>query len=110
MNRVWHFLLNKHEKHSTTPGERAAVGRAAAAVTVVSNFLLAAAKLAAGALTGSVSILADGINNLSDTASSVVTVIGFRLAGHPADEKHPYGHARYEYIAGLAIVALIFFV
>ena len=110
LDRVWHFFVNKQGKAPKDPGERAALGKAAAGITVVSNLLLAAAKLAVGILTGAVSILADGINNLSDTAASVVTLIGFRLAQHPADKKHPYGHARYEYIAGLAVVALIFFV
>ena len=52
-------------------------------------------------------LVADGVNNLSDAASSVVTLLGFRMAQQPADADHPYGHARYEYISGLVVAALI---
>ena len=89
------------------PKVRAAVGRLSGIVGIVSNLLLFAGKLLAGTLAGSVSITADALNNLSDATSSVVTLLGFKLAEQPADEDHPYGHARYEYIAGLAVAAII---
>ena len=58
-------------------------------------------------LSGSVAIVADAVNNLSDASSSVVTLLGFRLAQQPADADHPYGHARYEYLSGLMVAVLI---
>lgn len=88
-------------------GERAAIGRLSGIVGVVSNLLLAAAKLLIGILSGSVAITADGMNNLSDATSSVVTFVGFKLAERPADEEHPYGHARYEYLSALVVAAII---
>ena len=69
--------------------------------------LLFAGKLLAGTLCGSVSVTADAVNNLSDASSSLVTLLGFRLAARPADEKHPYGHARMEYLSGLAVAVMI---
>ena len=74
---------------------------------IISNLLLCALKLLAGALAGSVSVTADALNNLSDATSSIVTLLGFRLASQPADEEHPYGHARYEYLSGLAVAGMI---
>jgi cation diffusion facilitator family transporter len=67
-------------------------------------------KLVVGTLAGSVSITADALNNLSDASSSVVTLLGFKLAEKPADADHPYGHARYEYLSGLAVAAMILFI
>lgn len=64
-------------------------------------------KILAGLLTGAISIVADAFNNLSDAGSSIVTLIGFRMAGKPADHDHPFGHGRIEYIAGLIVSALI---
>ena len=84
-------------------GERSAVGRLSSVVGVVCNLLVAAAKLLIGILSGSVSITADAMNNLSDATSSVVTFVGFKLAEQPADAEHPYGHARYEYISALVV-------
>lgn len=91
----------------SAPGERARCGRLAGIVGIVCNALLCAAKLAVGTLSGSISIAADAVNNLSDASSSVVTLLGFKLAEKPADRDHPYGHARMEYISGLAVAALI---
>lgn len=92
---------------STAPKVRAAAGRLSGIVGIVCNFFLFLGKFIAGTLTGSVSITADAMNNLSDATSSVVTLIGFRLAEKPADADHPYGHARFEYLAGLAVAGLI---
>lgn len=88
-------------------GDRGALGKLSGIVGIVCNVLLFAFKLAVGTLCGAVSITADAMNNLSDATSSVVTLVGFRLAGKPADADHPYGHARYEYLSGLAVAGLI---
>ncbi|MBR2009112.1 MAG: cation diffusion facilitator family transporter, partial [Peptococcaceae bacterium] len=88
-------------------GVRSAVGKLAGIVGILCNIILFAGKLLAGMLSGSVAIIADAMNNLSDASSSIVTLVGFRLAEKPADEDHPYGHARYEYLAGLAVAAII---
>ena len=74
---------------------------------IVCNIILFIAKLVVGFISGSVSIMADAINNLSDASGSIITLLGFRLAEKPADEEHPYGHARIEYLSGLAVAALI---
>jgi len=89
------------------PKTRARAGKLSGTVGLLCNILLFGAKLAVGLITGSVSVTADAMNNLSDAVSSVVTLIGFRLAEKPADADHPYGHARYEYLSGLAVAALI---
>ena len=89
------------------PNTRAAIGKFSGSVGIVCNLLLAVSKLVVGILSGAVSVMADAMNNLSDAASSIVTLIGFRLAEKPADSEHPYGHARFEYLSGLAVAALI---
>ena len=86
---------------------RAAIGKLSGAVGIFCNVLLCAVKLVAGSLSGSVSITADALNNLSDATSSIVTLLGFRLAERPADAHHPYGHARYEYLSGLGVAAIV---
>ena len=86
---------------------RAAVGKVSGLVGILCNTALFAGKLFVGIFSGSVSVTADALNNLSDAASSVVTLLGFKLAEKPADREHPYGHARYEYITALAVAALI---
>jgi len=83
------------------------VGSMAGIVGIICNGLLFALKLAAGLIAGSVAIVADAMNNLSDASSSVITLLGFRMAQRPADKNHPYGHARYEYLSGLVIAFLI---
>ncbi len=88
-------------------GARGAIGRLSGMTGVVCNLILAAAKLLIGIISGSVSITADAMNNLSDATSSIVTFIGFKLAERPADEEHPYGHARYEYLSALVVSAII---
>lgn len=90
--------------------DRARIGALSGTVGILCNLLLAAAKLFAGILTGAVSITADALNNLSDASASLVTLLGFHLARKPADEDHPYGHARYEYLTGLAVSVLILFI
>lgn len=89
---------------------REAHGKLASFVGVISNLFLFVLKLIAGLLSKSVAIIADSINNFSDMGSSVVTLIGFKMANAPADEEHPYGHERLEYIAGLIVAIIIVFV
>ena len=96
------FLVKRFIKNSTDvndPAVRTAYGNLAGAVGIFCNVLLCAAKLAVGTLFGSISITADAVNNLSDASSSVITLVGFRLSAKPADDEHPYGHARIEYLA-----------
>ena len=89
------------------PAIRAKTGKLSGIVGIICNILLCGFKLFVGFVSGAVSITADAMNNLSDATSSVVTLVGFRLAEKPADEDHPYGHARYEYLSGLAVAAMI---
>jgi cation diffusion facilitator family transporter len=90
-----------------TPPTRAAYGKLAGTTGIICNLLLAASKLAAGLLSGSIAFLGDAVNNLSDAAASGVTLAGFVTAEKPADKEHPFGHARFEYIAGLVTAVLI---
>lgn len=87
----------------SAPETRQLCGTRAGIVGITLNSILCLGKLAAGILTGSVAIVADAFNNLSDAASSVITLAGFRLAGQAADEEHPFGHGRMEYLAGLVV-------
>ena len=98
--------------HSDTKNSsvHSAIGRLAGITGIMCNLLLFAGKFIVGIISGSVSVSADALNNLSDAMSSVVTLLGFRMAQQPADEDHPYGHARYEYVAGLILSAFILFV
>jgi len=89
---------------------RSRLGSFSGVVGVVCNLIVVAMKLMVGILTGAFSVIADALNNLMDAASAVVTLIGFKLAEKPADKDHPYGHARYEYLSGLAVAALIILV
>lgn len=86
---------------------RTAYGKMAGWVGIACNILLMTGKILTGILSGSVSILADGINNMSDAASNIITLLGFKMGSKPADQDHPYGHARYEYLAGLLVSVLI---
>ena len=86
---------------------RTAYGNLACMVGIVCNVLLFAGKFTVGTLFGSMAIAADALNNLSDASSNVVSLVGFRLGSKPADDEHPYGHARYEYLAGLAVSVMI---
>ena len=107
MTRLLLRLFVKNYEDVDSAPVRARIGRLSGTTGIVCNVLLFALKLFAGLLSGSVSIMADAVNNLSDAASSVVTLIGFKLAEKPADKDHPYGHARYEYLSGLAVAAMI---
>lgn len=97
----------RNHENTADPKVRSAYGNTAAIVGICTNILLAATKLVLGILASSISIAADGINNLADTTSSIITLIGFRLSRRPGDKEHPYGHARSEYIAGMVVSVLI---
>ena len=86
---------------------RSAYGKAASFAGIGSNVLLFIGKLIVGTVSGSVAITADAANNLSDASSSVVSLLGFKLADKPADEDHPYGHGRFEYLSGLMVAVMI---
>ncbi len=107
MTKLLLRLFVKNSQQTQEPRVRAAIGRLSGAVGILCNVLLFLEKLLVGTFSGSVSITADAMNNLSDASSSVVTLIGFKLAEKPADEDHPYGHARFEYLSGLAVAAMI---
>ena len=89
---------------------RSAYGSLAGAAGIICNLLLCGFKAAVGIMSGSISIIADAVNNLSDTASSVVTLAGFKLSKKPADKEHPFGHARIEYMSGAFISIVIIIV
>ena len=101
------LLLKIFRLDPQNPASRSGIGILSGMVGICCNLLLFLGKALVGALTGSVSIAADAMNNLSDASGSIVTLIGFRMADKPADEHHPYGHARAEYLSGLVVAALI---
>ncbi|NLK38988.1 MAG: cation transporter [Clostridiales bacterium] len=100
-------LFVKNYKDTQNPAVRRQYGSLAGWTGILLNFLLFIAKILAALFSSSIAIAADAINNLSDAASSVLTVFGFHLSGKPADKKHPYGHARFEYLFGLLISVII---
>ena len=98
------FLIKKFIKNAD---DRSAYGKFAGKVGIACNVLLCIGKFIAGVLSGSLSISADAVNNLSDASSSIISLIGFKLSEKSADSEHPYGHGRYEYLAGFMVAALI---
>lgn len=103
-------LFIKNYKDVDNPKVRFAYGRMCGVVGIISNFFLCALKIVFGLIIHSIAIIADGINNLADAGSSVITLIGFKLASLPSDKDHPFGHQRYEYITGLIVSVIIFFI
>lgn len=97
----------KNSENTANKEVRIAYGKLGGAVGIVCNLILFAAKIIVGTLSGSVSITADAVNNLSDASSSIMSILGFKLASKPADADHPYGHARYEYLSGLMVALFI---
>lgn len=107
------FLIKRFVKNHTEVEKQAvrqSYARLAGLTGIVCNILLFLLKLSAGLLSGSVSVMADAFNNLSDTGSSLVTLIGFKMAGKPADPEHPFGHGRIEYMSGFIVSVLIMLV
>ena len=99
-------LIPNAEK-TELPEVRTAYGKASSVLGILLNILLFAGKLLAGILSGAVSVTADAFNNLTDAASSIVSLLGFYMSNKPADEEHPFGHGRYEYLSGLIISFII---
>lgn len=100
-------LFVRERKNPASPVARLQFGMLAGIVGIAVNILLTVVKMSIGFLSGSVSVAADAVNNLSDAGASVVTVIGFKLAARPADNGHPFGHGRLEYIAGVVVAVII---
>lgn len=92
---------------SETADKRVKYGMTAGVLGIISNVALCAAKLIVGFIGNSITIVADAVNNLSDAASSVITVFGFRISARPADKEHPFGHHRYEQISALIVAILV---
>ena len=99
-------IANADNKNDN-PKYREAVGAKASVVGIILNVLLCTGKAGIGVLSGSVSIVADALNNLSDAASNIISLLGFKLAAKPADAGHPYGHGRYEYLASLMVAVIV---
>ena len=102
-------IFVRNHKNTEDPAVRDKCGRVAGAVGIVTNFLLFLMKIIVGTVFHSVSVTADAVNNLTDSGSSVVTLIGFKMASKPADEKHPFGHARIEYLSGVIVSFIVVF-
>lgn len=105
---IAHFLI-KSPPDGTNAKIRRQYGMAAGIVGIVLNLLLGASKLMGGRLISSIAVTADGLNNLTDAVSSIVTLAGFAIASRRADDEHPFGHGRAEYVSGLIVTCLIFF-
>ena len=102
-------IFVRDHKNTEDPAVRDKCGRVAGAGGIGTNFLLFLMKIIVGTVFHSVSVTADAVNNLTDSGSSVVTLIGFKMASKPADEKHPFGHARIEYLSGVIVSFIVIF-
>ncbi len=103
-------LLLKGNKDYTNEETRLKIGYFASIVGVILNIILAVSKVIIGTLISSIGVVADGVNNFADTASSIITLVGFKLSSKPADKNHPYGHGRIEYIAALMVAFMVILV
>lgn len=103
-------LFIKDYENTSDPKVRTAYGQVSGIIGILTNLLLVAGKLTVGLIAGSISIIGDALNNLADAGSSIVTLVGFRLSSKPADNEHPYGHARIEYVTGLIISMSVVFI
>src|SRR5699024_3462849 len=103
---IFGFLIKKGEQPAS-PAARERVGKFSGIFGIVCNTLLAAGKIAVGALSGMISVLADGMNNLTDCGSNIVSFIAYKMSGKPADKEHPFGHQRAESIAALVIAVIV---
>lgn len=101
-------LFIKDYTNTNDPNVRNQYGKVAGIFGIITNLILGIVKLIIGNISHSVSIMADAINNISDTATSILTLVGFKLSSKKPDKKHPYGYARYEYVAGLVIAIFMF--
>lgn len=104
MEKIW---LQRWIKEQDPIKNREKLGIATSVVGMMSNVVLFGVKTIVGILSGSISLVADGVNNLSDVGTNVVTLVGFRLAGKPADSEHPFGHGRTEYLSSFGVSFVI---
>lgn len=100
-------LFIKNYKNTSDPEVRNQYGKVAGIFGIFTNIVLGIIKLIIGLISNSVSIIADAANNIADTASSLLTIIGFKLSSKKPDKEHPYGYARYEYVAGFVIAIMM---
>lgn len=107
MGKLLIKLFVRDYENTEDPKVRESYGKFAGVVGIISNLFLCIMKILIGVFSGSIAIIADGINNMADASSSIITLVGFRLASKPEDEDHPYGHARIEYLTGLFVSILI---
>lgn len=107
MSKLLFKMFIKDSENTSSSTVRAAYGKLAGYVGILCNLMLCAGKFFAGLISGSLSITADAVNNLSDASSSIISLIGFKLSEKTADREHPYGHGRYEYLAGFMVAVLI---
>lgn len=110
MNKLLARLFIKDYENIEDSRVRNSYGTLSSIFGIIMNALVSVSKIAIGAITASISVIADGINNLSDMASSGISLVGFKISNRPADKEHPFGHARMEYISALIIAFLIIFV
>ncbi len=104
------FIIKKFIKdyeNTKDTSVREAYGKLGSIIGIIANIFLCVSKISVGLIFNSISITADGVNNLSDAGSSVITLIGFKMAGKPADKDHPFGHERIEYISGMIVAFVI---
>lgn len=103
-------LFVRDAQNTQSPTVRLQYGTMVSVVSIVCNLLLSAGKFAVGLLLGSIALTADGVNNLSDAGSAIVSLVSFRIAAKPADRDHPFGHARIEYVASMIVSFLVLLV
>lgn len=108
MTRLLIRLFVRDWRNTSDPAVRERYGKFSGLVGIATNLLLFAGKITIGVVFHSIAVTADAVNNLSDSLSSVVTLVGFKMAAKPADSDHPYGHARIEYISGLMVSLVVF--
>lgn len=107
MTKLFIRLFVKNKDSVSLPKVRESYGKLAGIIGICTNLFLATLKVLIGLFSNSIAIIADGLNNLTDASSSVITLVGFKMAGKPEDEDHPYGHARIEYLTGIFVSVVI---
>ena len=100
-------IFIKNKENTSDPAVRQAYGMLCGAVGILFNILLFVGKFLAGTISNSIAITAEAFNNLSDAVSSIITLLGFKIAGQKPDSDHPFGHGRVEYISGLLVAVVI---
>ncbi len=110
MTRLLLKLFVKDNDRINDVRVRSAYGTLSGITGIICNFFLSLSKIAVGIITGSISVMADGLNNLSDMGSGIITMVGFKMAAKPADKDHPFGHGRMEYLSAFLVAMLILLV